>query len=247
MQTCDYKKMESYMLSCMQDSAHDSQHIYRVLYIALDIASHEEGVDFDVLIAACLLHDIGRQEEFRDPALCHAAVGAAKAYAFLTTEGWFPAAFAQRVAGCIRAHRFRSGSPPARIEEKILFDADKLDVTGCTGIARSLLYIGQVGTPLYSLDAAGAVSDGSRDEQPSFSKNTITSSKGSIPCFIQSGAGNWPGSGNQRRILFTGRCSRKSLPPTSLARRICCAFCNKILLRSILQSHFERSPANKSQ
>ena len=168
MQTCDYKKMESYMLSCMQDSAHDSQHIYRVLYIALDIASHEEGVDFDVLIAACLLHDIGRQEEFRDPALCHAAVGAAKAYAFLTTEGWFPAAFAQRVAGCIRAHRFRSGSPPARIEEKILFDADKLDVTGCTGIARSLLYIGQVGTPLYSLDAAGAVSDGSRDEQPSF-------------------------------------------------------------------------------
>ena len=55
MQTCDYKKMESYMLSCMQDSAHDSQHIYRVLYIALDIASHEEGVDFDVLIAACLL------------------------------------------------------------------------------------------------------------------------------------------------------------------------------------------------
>lgn len=168
MQTCDYKKMESYMLSCMQDSAHDSQHIYRVLYIALDIASHEEGVDFDVLIAACLLHDIGRQEEFRDPALCHAAVGAAKAYAFLTAEGWFPAAFAQRVAGCIRAHRFRSGSPPARIEEKILFDADKLDVTGCTGIARSLLYIGQVGTPLYSLDAAGAVSDGSRDEQPSF-------------------------------------------------------------------------------
>ena len=147
MQTCDYKKMESYMLSCMQDSAHDSQHIYRVLYTALDIASHEEGVDFDVLIAACLLHDIGRQEEFRDPALCHAAVGAAKAYAFLTAEGWFPAAFAQWVAGCIRAHRFRSGSPPARIEEKILFDADKLDVTGCTGIARSLLYIGQVAPP----------------------------------------------------------------------------------------------------
>ena len=77
MQTCDYKKMESYMLSCMQDSTHDSQHMSRVLYTALALASHEEGVDFDVLISAGLLHDIGRQEEFRDPALCHAAVGAA--------------------------------------------------------------------------------------------------------------------------------------------------------------------------
>ena len=182
------------MLSCMQDSAHDSQHIYRVLYIALDIASHEEGVDFDVLIAACLLHDIGRQEEFRDPALCHAAVGAAKAYAFLTTEGWFPAAFAQRVAGCIRAHRFRSGSPPARIEEKILFDADKLDVTGCTGIARSLLYIGQVGTPLYSLDAAGAVSDGSRDEQPSFfPRIPLQAQKALFPVLYRAGPGTGQG------------------------------------------------------
>ena len=30
------------MLSCMGDSAHDSQHIYRVLFIALDIAAREK-------------------------------------------------------------------------------------------------------------------------------------------------------------------------------------------------------------
>ena len=46
--------------SCMGDSAHDKEHIYRVLYSALDIAQGEAGVDYDVLIAACLLHDIAR-------------------------------------------------------------------------------------------------------------------------------------------------------------------------------------------
>ena len=72
MKTKDYRLIEAYMLSCMRDSAHDREHIYRVLYAALDIASFEEPVDSDVLIAACLLHDIGRREQFENPALCHA-------------------------------------------------------------------------------------------------------------------------------------------------------------------------------
>lgn len=33
-----YSFLESYMLSCMEDSAHGKEHIYRVLYTALDIA-----------------------------------------------------------------------------------------------------------------------------------------------------------------------------------------------------------------
>lgn len=40
------------MLSCMKDSAHDKEHVYRVLYTALDIAEQEEPVDYDILIAA---------------------------------------------------------------------------------------------------------------------------------------------------------------------------------------------------
>ena len=54
-----YSLLENYMLSCMLDSAHDKEHIYRVLYTALDIAKTEKAVDYDVLICACLLHDIG--------------------------------------------------------------------------------------------------------------------------------------------------------------------------------------------
>ena len=74
MKTQEYELIERYMLDCMSDSAHDKDHIYRVLYIALDIAEYEKDVDHNVLIAACLLHDIGRQEQFDNPQLCHAAV-----------------------------------------------------------------------------------------------------------------------------------------------------------------------------
>lgn len=159
--------LEKYMLTCMDDSAHDKDHIYRVLYVALDIASYENGVNYDVLICACLLHDIGRREQFENPQLCHAVVGSKKAYAFLISEG-FEAEYAQRVEACIKSHRFRTDTPPQSIEAKILFDADKIDVTGTLGIARTIFYKGQVSEPLYSLMPNGQVSDGSGDTLPSF-------------------------------------------------------------------------------
>lgn len=167
MKTQEYELIERYMLDCMSDSAHDKDHIYRVLYIALDIAEYEKDVDHNVLIAACLLHDIGRQEQFDNPQLCHAAVGAIKAHDFLVKNG-FDIAFANRVASCIRAHRYRGGNPPIEIEEKILFDSDKIDVTGTIGIARTIFYKAQIHEPLYSLTENGYVADGTDDLTPSF-------------------------------------------------------------------------------
>ena len=67
----DYQCWESYMLSCMGDTAHDREHIYRVLYQAMELAKGEAGVDYEVLTAACLLHDIGRKERSEDPSVCH--------------------------------------------------------------------------------------------------------------------------------------------------------------------------------
>lgn len=151
----------------MRDSAHDKEHVYRVLYNALDIAAYEHGVDYDILICACLLHDIGRKEQFEDPSLDHAEVGGDKAYAFLTANG-FDADFAEKVKKCIVTHRFRKSNPPASVEAKILFDADKLDVTGAMGIARTLVYKGGVNDPLYTLDERGAPSNGANDSTPSF-------------------------------------------------------------------------------
>ena len=94
-----YTLLENHVLSCMTECAHDKEHIYRVLYNALIIAKTEEHVDTDILITACLLHDIGRQEQFENPALSHAVVGSEKAYRFLTEQG-FDAAFAH----FIKAH-----------------------------------------------------------------------------------------------------------------------------------------------
>lgn len=163
----EFKLIEKYMLRCMSDSAHDREHVYRVLFTALEIAEYENSVDYDVLITACLLHDIGRREQFENPAVCHAEVGAKKAYDFCIENG-YSEDFAKKVASCILTHRFRSNNPPETTEEKILFDADKIDATGALGIARTIFYKGKVGEPLYSLNKDGTVSDGSADEEPSF-------------------------------------------------------------------------------
>ncbi len=162
-----FSMLEAHMLSCMKDSAHDKEHIYRVLYEALDIAQMQQDVDYDVLIAACLLHDIGRQEQFEDPALCHARVGAKKAYSFLVEQG-FSKESADKVSACILTHRYRKDNLPRSIEAKILFDADKVDVTGAIGIARTLVYKGQVSEPLYSTGPGGEILDGTDDTCPSF-------------------------------------------------------------------------------
>ena len=159
--------LEKYMLSCAGDAAHDSEHVRRVLYLALEIAETEEGVDRDLLIAACLLHDVGRPEQFADPTLCHARVGGEKARRFLLDHG-FSQDFAARVGDCVRTHRYRSEDPPASLEARILFDADKLDGTGAVGIARTFLYQGHEGIPLYLLGPDGRVSGGAGDGQETF-------------------------------------------------------------------------------
>lgn len=162
-----YFLLENFMLSCMEDTAHDKEHIYRVLYNGLEIAKTEKNVNYDVLIAACLLHDIGRKEQFENPALCHAAVGSEKAYKFLLEHG-FDMCYAEHVKQCIQTHRYRKNNQPQSLEAKILFDADKLDVSGAIGIARSLLYKGIVSEPLYSVLPNGLVSTGENDDTPSF-------------------------------------------------------------------------------
>ena len=159
--------IEQYMRDCMCDSAHDTQHVYRVRNYAMDIAAHERGADLAVLDAACLLHDVGRAEQYADPRVDHAACGAEKARAWLEANG-YGQKFAQSVANCILTHRFRSDNPPKSIEAKILFDADKLDVCGAMGIARTLFYKAHVGLPLYTLDEGGAVLDGTADTEDTF-------------------------------------------------------------------------------
>jgi len=79
-----YKIIENYMYECMKDTAHDPEHIFRVLYLSLNIASKiNEDINFDILIASCLLHDIGREEQYKNQNICHAEIGGIMAKEFL--------------------------------------------------------------------------------------------------------------------------------------------------------------------
>ena len=92
-----YLLLENFMIACMEeDGVHGREHIYRVLYNGLEIAKTEENVDYNVLIAACLLHDIGRKEEKENLGLPHALVGGDKAYDFLVKHG-FEKDYAEKV------------------------------------------------------------------------------------------------------------------------------------------------------
>jgi uncharacterized protein len=146
-----YKIIEKYMYECMQDAAHDPEHIFRVLYQSLNIASKRtEKINYDVLIASCLLHDIGREKQFKNKDICHAQIGGIIAKEFLLKNNWSENE-TEHINKCISSHRFRGNNIPETIEAKILFDSDKLDVIGCLGIARTLMYKGIVKENIYTI------------------------------------------------------------------------------------------------
>ena len=139
-------EIREYMHQRSVDAAHDASHIYRVLNHALNLAKNYD-VNMDILVAACLLHDVGRPAQFADPKLCHAQVGSKMAYQFLKELGW-PEDDCESVKHCVLTHRFTQSAQPESMEAKILFDADKLDVIGALGIARTLQYEGKMNVSL---------------------------------------------------------------------------------------------------
>ena len=133
--------------------AHDINHVLRVYNLCLQLASYEQGVDMDVLKTAALLHDIARTREDKDGHshvlnVDHAVLGAEMSDKILREPG-YPDGKIENVKHCIAAHRFRGGNLPKTIEAKILSDADKLDVLGATGIARSFTIGGECGEKIY--------------------------------------------------------------------------------------------------
>ncbi|NLM20913.1 MAG: HD domain-containing protein [Peptococcaceae bacterium] len=142
------------LLNLVQDkmsyAAHDFDHVLRVYQLAMFLAEDEESVDRDVLIPAVLLHDIARRLEDEDPTgkTDHALVGAVMVGKILQELG-YDEQLISKIKDCIASHRFRSGSPPSSPEAKILYDADKLDVIGAVGIARSYMLGGRHGERMY--------------------------------------------------------------------------------------------------
>jgi len=133
------------------DPVHDFDHVLRVYRIAERLAT-AEGADLEIVHAAALLHDSrgsapGGSGTER---LEHHLTSAVFAREVLLIEGW-PEERIQAVQHCIRAHRFRhNGEKPQTLEARVLFDADKLDVLGAIGAARTIAYGALDGNPPYT-------------------------------------------------------------------------------------------------
>ncbi len=114
-----------------EKSGHDYWHCYRVVKTALAIGKKENG-DLVVLELAAWLHDI----EVTKSREKHEELSAKLAQKYLKQLG-LEKEIIEKVANCIRKHRFSKKIKAETLEEKIIQDADKLDALGAVGIARA--------------------------------------------------------------------------------------------------------------
>jgi len=130
------------------DPVHGFDHIERVYHLAQKLARLEKA-DLEIVKAAALLHDAQGSAPGDSKRSNHHLLSAELAGQVLEAEGWTQERI-QAVQHCIRAHRFRhNGEEPITREAKVLFDADKLDVLGAIGVARTLGYAVKAGTPFF--------------------------------------------------------------------------------------------------
>lgn len=120
---------------------HGLDHHQRVCANALLLAKkigHKENIDYEVLIAACFLHDLSAYES--GEAQNHHQESAKLARKVLKDIN-FPLTKTSKVLDAISGHGSDAKSHPENepIETTLLRDADKMDALGPIGIARMIM------------------------------------------------------------------------------------------------------------
>ncbi len=131
-----YNAIKDYAFNCLCNDIFECSHVERVLNYGLILLKHENDAKADVVISACLLHDIGKLSPDDMP---HSQKGSNMARDYLISIG-YDNNFANEVANCIASHSYKKKNPPQSLEAKILFDADKLDMYGSMGVVRAIAY-----------------------------------------------------------------------------------------------------------
>ena len=145
-----------------KDPVHGFDHIERVYKMAERLAK-AEGADLEIVHAAALLHDSKGSGPNSGQRMDHHLASAIFAEIVLKEKGW-PSERIQAVQHCIRAHRFRGNNEgPETIEAKVIFDADKLDVLGAIGVARTIGYAVQAGEPIYAPPSQQFIETGQKE------------------------------------------------------------------------------------
>jgi len=148
---------------------HDFDHILRVLRNARILAAQEAGANKRLVELGALLHDIARPEEMTAKGkLCHAHHGSIMAPDFLKKCGFNDTILCEQVCACIRRHRYRGKDAPQSIEEKIIYDADKLDSIGAVGIGRAFHFAGRIGARLHNSEKEALNSESYSQEDSAY-------------------------------------------------------------------------------
>lgn len=124
-------------MSQIDETAHSYEHADRVYRIATFLAKNEKA-DVELVQAGALLHDIGRS--VGQP---HNETGAKLAVEILE-ELDYPREKRWKVISTVRLHRLDSKDKLQTLEEKIVWDADKIDLLGAVGVARGFHWHGKL-------------------------------------------------------------------------------------------------------
>jgi len=112
-----------------ETSGHDYWHCQRVVGMALKIGAKEKA-DLWVLELAGWLHDLGAAQGRKNH-----EIRSAKQAEKILFKFKIPRGTRGKVVSCIKNHRYSTGKTET-LEDKVLRDADKLDVMGVIGIGR---------------------------------------------------------------------------------------------------------------
>lgn len=130
------------------DPAHDLAHAQRVTALAEKIAGHEGG-NLRVILPGALCHDLGRWE-----AASHSAENGKVIAALLAGLG-YGVNLTRNIVRVVQRHSLSGPTAPETLEEKIVFDADKLESLGAIGIGRCFAVSGSLNQALFSSTGEG--------------------------------------------------------------------------------------------
>jgi uncharacterized protein len=123
-------------MSPLEGTAHSYEHVDRVVKIAILLAKKEKA-DIELVQVGAILHDVGRC--VGQP---HNETGAKLASEILN-KVHYPPQKTRKIARIVLLHNVDSKNKLNSLEEKIVWDADKIDLLGALGIARGFHWCGK--------------------------------------------------------------------------------------------------------
>jgi len=146
-----WKKLDKIVYDKLHDekSGHDYSHVHRVFSNAMIIAKSEKNVNYDILKAACLLHDI----TMINPKTHHieSSITAGEILKDMKISKENILKIQHAIINHNRNFSKETPLPKSKLsmEAQILIDADNIDALGSIGLVRMIQFSTRQGVPLF--------------------------------------------------------------------------------------------------